>query len=102
MAADADVEPAREHEVGEPERDPGDATAAERDHRLPQPLAVGGEHEHGLSGEDEGAVGMRGDARAGSRRPRASRLVHVPRSSARSRRTNDSSERNRNRLYIRA
>ena len=60
-AADADVEAAREHEVGEPERHADDGHGRERDHRLPQALAVGGEHEHALGREDERAVGMRCD-----------------------------------------
>ena len=40
---------------------PDDPHGGERDHRLPQPLAVRGEHEHALRGEHEGAVGMRCD-----------------------------------------
>ena len=61
VAADADVEPAREHEVGEPERHADDRHGRERDHRLPQALPVRGEHEHALGGEHERAVGMRCD-----------------------------------------
>ena len=61
MPAHADVEPARENEVGEPERDPDDGDARERDHRLPQSLAVRSEHEDTLSGEHERAVGVRCD-----------------------------------------
>ena len=38
-----------------------DRHGRERDHRLPQALAVRGEHEHALGGEHERAVGVRGD-----------------------------------------
>ena len=61
VAAHADVEPAREHEVGEPERHADDPHGRERDHRLSQALPVRGEHEHALGRQNEGAVGMRCD-----------------------------------------
>ena len=61
-AADADVEAAREDEVGEPERRcPATTTAAKASDRLPEPVAPRREHEHRLGGEHERAVRVRGD-----------------------------------------
>ena len=59
-AADADVEPPRQDEVGEPERDAEHENGGARDDCLPDPVAGGEQDVHRLPREQEDPVRVRG------------------------------------------
>ena len=67
--ADPDVEPSREHEVGEPERDPQHADDGEGRDRLAQPIAPRDQHEHALRRQHDRPVRVRRDGREDRQRP---------------------------------
>ena len=74
-ASDADVEAPREDEVGEPERDARDDHGRKGGDGLAHAVTAGRDDEHGLRGQYERSVRMRGDRRARSQRPRAPRAA---------------------------
>ena len=69
VSADADVEPSREHEVGEPERDAEHGDGAEGPERTPQALPARDQDVHALRRKHERAVRMCRDRRQDRGRP---------------------------------
>ena len=67
--AHADVEPAREHEIREPERNPQHADDGEGRDRLAEPIAPRDQHEHTLRRQHDRPVRVRRDGCEDRQRP---------------------------------